>query len=108
MQPNAARDTPLSKPSKVSAGERCLRSWRRMSARHIGPCTRSASSMQFTYYTRFKRSRREASRRLKEKLNWSTSGSPRQNRTTEKGRTEMKKNNKIRIKEGSGNVFADL
>src|SRR6266849_4176375 len=35
-------------------------------------------------------------------------GSPRQNRTTEKGRTEMKKNNKIRIKEGSGNVFADL
>jgi phage-related protein len=30
MQPNAARNTPLSKPSKVSAGERCLRSWRRM------------------------------------------------------------------------------
>lgn len=29
-------------------------------------------------------------------------------RSIEKGRTDMKKNNKIRVKEGSGNVFADL
>jgi predicted XRE-type DNA-binding protein len=34
-------------------------------------------------------------------------GSPLRNGTTEEGRTEMKKN-KVRVKEGSGNVFADL
>jgi predicted XRE-type DNA-binding protein len=30
------------------------------------------------------------------------------NRITEKGTTKMKRNAKIRIKEGSGNIFADL
>lgn len=38
----------------------------------------------------------------------SNSGSPLRYRTTEKGRTEMKKNPKIRVKEGNGNVSADL
>jgi predicted XRE-type DNA-binding protein len=30
------------------------------------------------------------------------------NRITEKGTTKMKRNAKIRVKEGSGNIFADL
>ena len=64
--------------------------------------------MQFTFCTLFTRSRRRASPRLKKKWNSSNSGSPRQNGTTEKGRTDMGKNNKVRVKEGSGNVFADL
>jgi predicted XRE-type DNA-binding protein len=38
----------------------------------------------------------------------SDSGSPRQSGITEKGRTEMRKNSRIRVKEGSGNVFRDL
>ena len=32
MQPSAARNTPPSKPSKVSAGALCLRSWLPMKA----------------------------------------------------------------------------
>ena len=42
------------------------------------------------------------------KSNWLRSGSPRQNKTTARGKTEMKKDKKIRVKQGSGNVFADL
>jgi predicted XRE-type DNA-binding protein len=36
------------------------------------------------------------------------SGSPLRNWTTEKGREAMRKTNRIRVREGSGNVFADL
>src|ERR1035441_7153972 len=79
-----------------------------MNATPSGPSTRCASATPFTCCTPFRRSRRKVSRRLRKKSNSSNNGSPRQNGTTERGTTEMKKNTTIRVKEGSGNVFADL
>src|ERR1035437_6913547 len=108
MQPSAARNTPPLEPSEVSAGARCLRSWRPMNATPSRPATRCASATPFTWCTPFRRSRRKVSPRLRKKSNSSNNGSPRQNGTIERGTTEMKKNHTIRVKEGSGNVFADL
>jgi predicted XRE-type DNA-binding protein len=70
--------------------------------------TRCASATLFTCCTPFRRNRSRVSPRLRRKSNSSNNGSPRQNGTIERGTTEMKKNNIIRVKEGSGNVFADL
>src|ERR1039458_2564359 len=58
--------------------------------------------------TPFRRSRGKVSPHRYGKSNWLRSGSPRQNKTTARGKTEMKKDKKIRVKQGSGNVFADL
>src|ERR1039457_4961592 len=79
-----------------------------MNATPSGPSTRCASTALFTCCTPFRRNRRKVSPRLGKKSNSSNNGSLRQNGTIERGTTEMKKNNTIRVKEGSGNVFADL
>src|ERR1017187_4480271 len=79
-----------------------------MNATPSGPSTRCASATLFTCCTPFRRNRRKVSPRLGKKSNSSNNGSLRQNGTIERGTTEMKKNNIIRVKEGSGNVFADL
>src|ERR1035438_5092491 len=73
-----------------------------------GLSTQCASATPFTCCTPFRRSRKRASPLLRMKLTLSSNGSPRQSGIIERGRTEMKKNSTIRVKEGSGNVFADL
>src|ERR1035441_682459 len=79
-----------------------------MKATPSGPSTRCASATRSMCCTPFRRSRRKVSPRLRKKSNSSNNGSPRQNGTIEGGTTEMKKNHTIQVKEGSGNVFADL
>src|SRR6266478_6572472 len=58
--------------------------------------------------TPFRRSQREASPPRKENSISSTAARRLQSRITEKGGTEMRKNTRTRVKEGSGNVFRDL
>src|ERR1039457_3021128 len=79
-----------------------------MNATPSGPSTRCASATLFTCCTPFRRNRRKVSPRLGKKSSSSNNGSLRQNGTIERGTTEMKKDNQIRVKESSGNVFADL
>jgi predicted XRE-type DNA-binding protein len=61
-----------------------------------------------TYCTPFRKSPRKAFLLHKKRSNLSSSGSPRRNGITKKGRTEMQKNSRTRVKEGSGNIFRDL
>src|ERR1039458_5225519 len=79
-----------------------------MRATPSGPYTQSAFQARATGCMPFRRNPRKASLRRKRRSNSSSSASQRPNGITEKGRTEMQKNTRIRVKQGSGNVFRDL
>src|SRR5271157_1244613 len=79
-----------------------------MRAIPFGPSIQSAFLASSTRCTPFRKNPRKASLRRKRRSNSSSSASRRRNWITEKGKTEMQKNTRLRVKAGSGNIFRDL